>query len=98
MSDDLISRTAALDIINAELNGWLTEDERLHLEGVGMGIESLPTAQPEIIRCRDCKWYDITHPYGTVIPDAYHCKANDRFYEGSHFCAYGERRDDVRNP
>ena len=42
----LISRQAALDIINAELNGWLTDDERLHLEGVGTGIECLPTIDP----------------------------------------------------
>ena len=44
---DLISRQAALDIINHELNGWLTDDERLHLEGVGTGIELLPSAQPK---------------------------------------------------
>ena len=43
---DLISRQAALDIINAELNGWLTDDERLHLEGVGIGIECLPSIDP----------------------------------------------------
>lgn len=41
--DDLISRQAALDIINSQFNGWLTDDERLHLEGVGIGIKCLPT-------------------------------------------------------
>lgn len=55
MSDDLISRQAALDIINMELNGWLTDDERLHLEGVGTGIECLPSAEPE------GRW-EIIHP------------------------------------
>ena len=44
--NDLISRQAALDIIDAELSGWLTDDERLHLEGVGTGIECLPTIDP----------------------------------------------------
>ena len=44
--NDLISRQAALDIIDSELNGWLTDDERLHLEGVGTGIECLPTIDP----------------------------------------------------
>lgn len=47
----------------------------------------------EVVRCRECKWFDLTHPYGTVIPDAYHCKANDRFYSAEHFCAYGERKE-----
>ena len=44
--NDLISRQAALDIIDAELSGWLTDGERLHLEGVGTGIECLPTIDP----------------------------------------------------
>lgn len=43
MNNDPISRQAALDIIDAELDGWLTDDERLHLEGVGAGIACLPT-------------------------------------------------------
>lgn len=42
----LISRQAALDIIDAELSGWLTDDERLHLEGVRTGIECLPNINP----------------------------------------------------
>lgn len=44
--DDLISRQAALDIIDSELNGWLTDDERLHIEGVAIGIACLPTIDP----------------------------------------------------
>lgn len=57
-------------------------------------IAEMPSADAvEVIRCRECKWYDIKHPYGTVIPDAYHCKINDRFYGETHFCAYGKRRD-----
>lgn len=47
----------------------------------------------ELIRCRDCKWWDEKHPYGTLVPDTYHCKANDRFYNAEHFCAYGERKE-----
>lgn len=47
----------------------------------------------ELVRCQDCKWWDEKHPYGTAVPDAYHCKANDRFYGGNHFCAYGERKE-----
>lgn len=40
--NDPISKRAALDIIDSELNGWLTDDERLHIERVGMAIEDLP--------------------------------------------------------
>ena len=57
-------------------------------------IRRLPSADVvEVVRCMDCKWYDIFHPYGTVMPDAFHCKMNDRFYDTNHYCAYGERRD-----
>lgn len=52
--NDLISRQAALDIIDSELNGWLTDDERLHLEGVAIGIECLP----RIDQVKHGKWMD----------------------------------------
>lgn len=48
----------------------------------------------ELVRCRDCIWWDTRYPYGTLVPNAYHCKTNDRFYSAEHFCAYGERKDD----
>ena len=81
--DDLIRRQEAIvSVLYAKDD---LDAERL--------IKSLPSAQPEIIRCKDCKWYDIFHPYGTVMPDAFHCKMNDRFYDTRHYCAYGERRD-----
>ena len=48
----------------------------------------------ELVRCQDCIWWDTQYPYGTLVPDAYHCKTNDRFYGGNHFCAYGERKND----
>ena len=57
-------------------------------------IEDAPTVDVmEVVRCKDCKWYDKTHPYNTLVPDAHHCKANDSFYGWDHFCAYGERKE-----
>ena len=54
---DLISRQAALDIIDSELNGWLTDDERLHLEGLAIGISDLPTIDPaENGGCLGCQY------------------------------------------
>lgn len=47
----------------------------------------------ELVRCWYCKWWDIQHPYGTLVPDAYHCKRNDSFYSAEHFCAYGGKND-----
>lgn len=57
-------------------------------------VKGQPTIDAvEVIRCQDCIWWDTKHPYGTLVPNAYHCKANDRFYSAEHFCAYGERRE-----
>lgn len=99
---DLIDRQAALDAIRNlypdmpkikfmdNVSNWQKKNEKyIECENA---IFALPSAQ-DVIRCKNCKWYDPTHPYGTVIPDAFHCKVNDRFYEVSHFCGYGERRE-----
>ena len=82
--DDLISRQAALDIIDSELNGWLTDDERLHLEGVAIGIECLPRIDAvPVVRCKDCK-----HVY--LEDGIWHCPfglaGGEMFY-----CSYGAR-------
>lgn len=63
MNNDPISRQAALDIIDAELDGWLTDDERLHLEGVGTGIACLPTIDP----VKRVKWI----PCSERLPESY---------------------------
>jgi len=91
---DTISRRAAIDAIikaDYEFTGILSEPRARRFEQT---INALPSAQPEIVRCKDCKWYDISYPYGMVIPDAYHCKVNNRFYDSGHYCSDGERKED----
>ena len=88
--DDLISRQAAIDaVIKRDANCGIDSAEVLEL---------LPSAQPEIIRCRDCIAYqegiDIDgkpftrcngsiRTYGQTLPDWY--------------CADAERRTDGRD-
>ena len=46
-------------------------------------IGNLPSAQPEIIRCKDCTWFDSPRV----------CLRHGRFVENNNwFCADGERR------
>lgn len=54
MSDDLISRQAAIDEIKAlyEWHDIVTEDRAID------HFKRLPSALPEIIRCKDCKYRD----------------------------------------
>ena len=51
--DDLISRQAAINTVKKHYR----VDNDL-LEVIVYQLENLPSAQPEIIRCRDCKYQD----------------------------------------
>lgn len=81
MMDDLISRQAAIDALDC-ING--TEEV----------LRSLPSAQPEIIRCRNCKYY---REYGYAngkpkfIP---RCTFNAIYVNADDFCSKAERRTD----
>ena len=59
MENDTISRQAAVDAINEYMVG-----KRCDTDGTMMAslinelvINKLPSAQPEIIRCKDCKYW-----------------------------------------
>lgn len=66
MTTDLISRQAAIDAVRSYY------DEQYALcDSIEELIERLPSAQPEIIRCEDCKYYhpaycEVWSRYGTV--------------------------------
>ena len=50
---DLISRQAAIDVADAV---WCVTGDK-NVAKVWDQIKNLPSAQPEIIRCKDCKRY-----------------------------------------
>ena len=68
---------------------------------VGM-LNSLPSAQPEIIRCKDCKYYipydwmfdGLTRSSNREDYTSYEigCSVNDHNYPPDGFCSYAERR------
>lgn len=90
---DCISRQAAVDRINKQREHLhpdiFPQDKigdaayRICAEFIGR----LPSAQTEIIRCKDCKYRGVGNycVYGTRL--AWVTKSND-------FCSYGERRTD----
>lgn len=55
----------------------------------------------ELVRCKDCKWFDMSDIAGTIEPICYRCKRFARTYRyADDFCSYGERRketDDGKN-
>ena len=94
--DDLISRQAAIDAADrADYTGLAIEDVKKVTDEVVKELKQLPPVQPEIIRCKDCKWYELpSHKIyencvrwmkrnGILLP----IKPDD-------FCSRAERRED----
>lgn len=104
--NDLISRQAAIDAIDvlcqehryripgkAETYSQYNEawqDALGRAEGV---IGDLPSAEPEIIRCRDCKYSQMTDD-----DECRYCKIwfaeEEHFLPGDYYCADAERREE----
>ena len=80
---DLISRQAAIDICEKiSGNRYLSADGNLGAEMCAERIAQLPPAQPEIIRCKDCR-------HDSDCDIQYHAQAGGMFY-----CALAERKTD----
>lgn len=85
--DELISRRAAIEAIDEWIKAFL---ENGHKESaadaclIQDGIIQLPSAQPEIIRCKDCKHWDGVDT----------CDVIDAPVWDNDFCSMAERRSD----
>jgi hypothetical protein len=95
MMDDLISRQAAIDALVKAIREDPYYDSNEAINGLGVCdvrviLNDLPSAQPEIIRCKDCKWWsndDYRECSSPNYDDGYVTPAG--FY-----CGYAERRTD----
>ena len=58
LMSDLISRQDAIDAINAYLGLSAVSRTIQNMTSIQEILENLPSAEPEIIRCRDCKHHD----------------------------------------
>ena len=107
--NDTVNRKQAIDAfypIRCKLqmmDDTQTADKMLHgLWLAEKAIKALPSAQPEIIRCKDCKHRPI-EKYGEIMPPKENdwkcpCLCDDYFYswrpKDNFFCASGERREE----
>ena len=85
--DKLISQQAAIDVADAV---WSVTGDK-NVAKVWDQIKDLPSAQPEIIRCKDCRYYqDNNDGYPHI-----NCKwdANET-PDADDFCSGAERRTD----
>ena len=107
MTDVLISRQQAIDAIDRifdrceEIEAHLPEDDP-DRTGYKMFpdymivwkyLHQLPSAQPEIIRCKDCKHHWIHRCMDSMPTEI--CDLNQSFYDPYiDFCSLAERRTD----
>lgn len=81
---DLISRQAAIDFIESEWREW---GEEYGITDVLCDLDDMPAAEPEIIRCKDCKWFGELGCAIRIVDDTDKPTEND-------FCSFAERRND----
>ena len=49
-----------------------------------------------VVRCKYCKYFDMSTPHSTSMPNFYKCKRLAAVYmEPDAFCSYGERKGDA---
>ena len=108
MKNDLIRREDVIHVLVAKGQSSkrykLGETWELNLTEIKEALDLLPTAQQEVIRCKDCKYRIVNKHYGE--PGYYSLKAmceldtGDMFQLGKGaedddwFCADAERRED----
>lgn len=101
MADDLISRKAAIEALMEfdkklrKINWYrypYTEHECRGVDKAIVKIANLPSAEPEIIRCKDCKHGAPNGRYGCRV---YHYKRYETHdMKPDDFCSFAERRSD----
>ena len=89
-NEDLILRKAAIEAMSESLKRVFPE----HRQIAEKCLKALPSAQPEIIRCLDCKYWR-EHKYAKetkkYIP---FCGFNAIYTKSDDFCSKAERRTD----
>ena len=95
--DDLISRQDAID----EAYEIIIDGQKLKVVQVET-LMGLPSAEPEIIHCKDCRWWDkfgdSDNGYCMAAKHGYWSEHWEisirRTYKGDFYCADAERRID----
>ena len=93
--DDLISRQAAIDAIHEVKQPndlFYRENHELVTVGyVERKLLAVPTAEPQIVRCKDCR-------YACIDPeresDEIYCSENDFWRDDDFYCGFAERKED----
>lgn len=89
---DLIDRRAAIDALEVKYMSFGIYREQRAASQCIDAIKNLPSAQPEIVRCKDCKHY---RSYAGYIDGCCHmAEWYKRYQYEDDFCSRAERRTD----
>lgn len=100
MCDDLISRKAAMRLIDAEeleRDGW----HLCRTVQVDRNTMEYQTKKPtaftalEIVRCKDCIEYQTDIHWTTKQTGWCYCTKLDQFFKPEDYCSYGVKRGDI---
>ena len=92
---DLISRQDAIDAFDKQTWGLLNVPICKEIRKAAQDtIKALPSAQPEIVRCKDCE-YGKQDEVGRWFCRSLGCQIGNE--DGSGYCADAERRIDNAN-
>lgn len=95
--NDLISRRAAIDALDKRFDK-IPMEQTTEILKLRKDLRELPSAQPEIIRCKDCKYYGCILYSGTQFEygKCFGHEESDYTFEvkPDDFCSRAERRTD----
>lgn len=96
-----MSREEAIEILSdmrAEYNLFGDEEEAIRYHVLSWAIQEMKSAQPELVRCKDCKWYEIYQLKQDGTDDRRYnpsyCTLFRHRFKPDWYCADGERRED----
>lgn len=86
---DLIDRQAAIDALGGEPIAYTEYEQGLHDKWIDAkeNIEALPSTQPEIIRCMECKYSDDM----SISDGRYWCNYHYGYFK---FCSEAKRKEE----
>lgn len=86
---DCISRQDAIDSVQGigRLATLPDNDAVIRMSAVEYVLYNLPSAQPEIIRCKDCKWFGKVGCAVEIVDDSDKPTEDD-------YCSFAERKTD----
>ena len=87
---DLISRQVAIDALDKRFDS-IPMEQTTEILQLRKDLRELPSAQSEIIRCRECKWWDRC-PSSTIAPLYHLCRRVGRMnMTADDFCSRAEQ-------